>query len=114
MSKVLTKGQDSGDITPKVKLHVAFNSGGKCCYPDCLKHLTLEGSNIGECAHIIPKKVGFVREDWQTPLENRKKPNNLIYLCPEHHTIVDDPNNADKYGTSLPRSFPQTAGSGRV
>jgi hypothetical protein len=93
----LKEGMNSGDLTQKIKLHVALNSGGKCCFPDCSKHLIQKGTIIGECAHIIPKKVGFVRENWQTPLEDRKKPANLIFLCSEHHTIIDDPDNANKY-----------------
>ncbi len=93
----MVDGKDSGEPSPKTKLHVAFNSGGKCCFPNCLKHLTLEGTNIGECAHIIPRKVGFVREDWKTPLADRKKPANLIYVCSEHHLVIDDLDNSDKY-----------------
>lgn len=104
----LKKGADSGDPSPKVKLHVAFNSGGKCYFPGCTMHLTLEGTNIGECAHIIPKKVGFVREDWQTPLADRKKAANLIYMCPIHHAVIDDLDNAAKYPASELFSWKKT------
>lgn len=98
---ILNDGDDSGDPTPATKLHVAFNSGGKCCFPDCGKHLTLGKTNTGECAHIIPRKVGFEREDRLTPLEDRKKAENLIYLCRDHHKVVDDPKNAADYPASL-------------
>lgn len=101
----LIEGADSGPISGKTKLHVAFNSGGKCYFPGCPKHLTLHGTNIGECAHIIPKKVGFVREDWQTPLTDRAKAANLIYVCSDHHAVIDDPDNATTYPASALRAW---------
>lgn len=97
----LVHGQDSGPIPEKTKRLVAFNSGGKCYYPNCGKHLTLDNTNTGECAHIIPRKVGQTREDWTTPLEDRRKPENLIYLCDDHHKVVDNKDNEVNYPTSL-------------
>ena len=101
----LTRGQDSGAPDAKTKLHVAFNCGGKCSFPECGKHLTKNGTNIGKCAHIIPKKVGFVREDWKTPLEDRKRPENLIYLCGDCHDVVDDRANEAQYPADVLRRW---------
>ena len=46
---------------------------------------------MGECAHIIPKRVGsHPREDYKTSLEDRKKDKNLLYLCELHHKYADN------------------------
>ncbi len=96
----LQEGMDSGDPPPSTKLYVALNSGGKCCVPSCENHLTQTNTKVTECAHIIPRRVGFVREDWTTPLEDRKKKNNLIYVCSIHHKIIDNPENEKEYPAS--------------
>lgn len=97
----LTQGADSGPVKDKIKTILAFESGGQCYHPDCDTHLSYEGTNIGECAHIIPRKVGEVREDWKTPLNVRPKLDNLIYLCRTHHKIIDNPDNEYKYPSSI-------------
>ena len=93
----LIQGTDSGEVTAKIKNILALDSGGKCCFPGCPKHLTLNGTNIGKCAHIIPRKVGGPREDWVTLLEDRRKHPNLIYVCGDHHDLIDDIASEAKY-----------------
>ena len=79
----------------RVKLFLAFRSGGVCAHPECQVRLTQdpagddEGVVIGEAAHIFGEKPGSARFDPIKPIEFRNSAENLIYLCPNHHTLID-------------------------
>ena len=82
-------------LKEKVKLYLAFHSGGVCAHPECQVRLTQgpagddEGVVIGEAAHIFGEKPGSARFDPIKPIEFRNSAENLIYLCPNHHTLID-------------------------
>src|SRR6185437_3196933 len=66
-------------------------SAGRCAYPgcniDCVPHL--DGSNptvVGEMAHIIARQEGGPRGQRGGGANTY---DNLILLCPTHHTMVD-------------------------
>lgn len=76
------------------KLILAFRSGGICAFPNCGKALTYkatagEDTSTGEAAHIRGEKPTAPRFDDSMTDEERDNVNNLIYLCTEHHTIID-------------------------
>jgi len=77
------------------KLLLAFRSGNKCAFPDCPQTLTEEspsGSSptlIGEAAHVKGEKPDAPRYDSMQTEEERNSYENLIYLCPTHHTLID-------------------------
>jgi len=76
------------------KLVLAFRSGGICAFPNCGKALTYEASkgedaHIGEAAHIRGEKPGAARYDATMSDAERNSVHNLIYLCTDHHTIID-------------------------
>jgi len=86
--------------TYPTKLFLAMKSGNLCALPDCKKRLTSEGIEsgsavIGEAAHIYGENPGTVkkkqsarfREDMTDAERNHY--DNLIYLCPTCHTIID-------------------------
>lgn len=76
------------------KIILAFRSGGICAFPKCGKHLTYDATigndtHIGEAAHIRGEKPGAARYDASMTDEERDNVRNLIYLCTDHHTIID-------------------------
>ena len=89
----LKKGDQSPNPTPTTIKKLLAKSGNKCAAPDCENLLVTDDTIVGQCAHIIPKVVGGVREDWSTPLEDRRKEPNLLYLCGENHPRVDNREN---------------------
>lgn len=75
---------------------IASRAGYKCSYPDCNKTLIGPGDMnnnfviIGECAHIFSAKPDGPRGDGGLTKEQIKRPENGIFLCRNHHKIVDD------------------------
>ncbi|MCK4655128.1 MAG: HNH endonuclease [Candidatus Cloacimonetes bacterium] len=70
-------------------------SGNRCAIQDCRIELSTSGdpSIIGEIAHIIAKNKNGSRGINKLELNKRDEYNNLILLCPTHHTMIDkDPN----------------------
>ena len=66
-------------------------SGGRCAYPacncDCLPFLgETDPTVIGEMAHVIAKKPSGPRGDGTGGDDTYE---NLVLLCPTHHTLVD-------------------------
>lgn len=78
-STVLTDGMDSGQVPERVKRQVLADGLCRCAAPDCDQQIDVYRTRLGECAHIIPKRVGsHLREDYRTSLEDRKKESNLL------------------------------------
>jgi hypothetical protein len=78
----------------RTKLVLAFRSGDVCAFPGCGKRLTYEAkagpdTHIGEAAHICGEKPAAARYDASMTNEERDDVRNLIYLCADHHTIID-------------------------
>lgn len=71
-------------------------SGNRCAFPKCGKLLSLPGTEsddavvLSRVAHIVAQKLDGPRGRYPLPLEERDKLENLILLCEEHHTIVDN------------------------
>jgi hypothetical protein len=65
-------------------------SGNRCAFPRCIAPLTYNETLVGEICHIKGDKSGSSRYDpSQSDLE-RQSYDNLIILCPTHHTVIDD------------------------
>lgn len=65
-----------------------------CAFPRCGKHLTYEAkvgddTYVGEAAHICGEKPTAARYDASMTEEERDNVRNLIYMCTDHHTIID-------------------------
>jgi hypothetical protein len=75
------------------------NSAGRCAFLGCQKRLCTEGSGraapytIGEMAHIRGERPGSNRYDVSQAAVERDDYANLILLCPNHHTLIDKPEN---------------------
>ncbi len=102
----LKDGVDSGAVSEKVKRQVLSDGLGICAAPDCNERIDSNKTRLGECAHIIPRKVGsHPREDYTTSLEDRKRDSNLIYLCEKHHKIIDNVEHSEMFTVELLRSW---------
>jgi len=95
-SKVSTAldGQLVMTATYPTRVLLAFRSGGMCAIPKCGKHLTYEAKSgedtyAAEAAHIRGEKPGAARYDASMTDDERNSVHNLIYVCTDHHTIID-------------------------
>ncbi|PPD10363.1 MAG: HNH endonuclease [Methylocystis sp.] len=80
--------------TYPTRIILAFRSGGMCAFPNCGRHLTYEAkvgddTYVGEAAHICGEKPTAPRYDASMTDDERDNVRNLIYLCTDHHTIID-------------------------
>lgn len=79
------------------------NAAGRCSFTDCKERLTVEQAaqsaphTLGEMAHIKGKREGSNRYDKDQIGEQRDSYENLILLCPNHHTMIDKPENEGIY-----------------
>lgn len=64
-------------------------SGNRCAI--CKIELTAAGSTsiLGEMAHIVAKSTNGPRGESDLTPEERDEYDNLILLCPTHHTLID-------------------------
>jgi hypothetical protein len=73
-------------------------SGNQCAFPDCTQNIIDKESNmIGEICHIEAAKQGGLRYNTVQTDKERAHYNNLILLCRNHHQVIDNPDNIDKY-----------------
>ncbi len=71
------------------------SSGGFCAFPGCKTQLVHNTSRalLGELCHICAVSPGGPRFDPRQTDDARNEADNLIILCPTHHSLVDqDPN----------------------
>lgn len=76
------------------RIILAFRSGGVCAFPKCGKHLTYDAkvgddTYVGEAAYIRGEKPTAARYGASMTDDDRDNVRNLIYLCTDHHTIID-------------------------
>jgi len=70
-------------------------AASRCAFPDCKIQLTQDSQStsksfsIGEQAHIVAKESNHLRGDSILTPDERDSYDNLILLCPSHHTIID-------------------------
>ncbi|WP_342360574.1 HNH endonuclease [Terrarubrum flagellatum] len=90
-------------IPPKdVKLLWA-NAAGRCSFRDCRLRLCTDQSQkianhtLGEMAHIRGERKGANRFDASQTDAERNSYDNLILLCPNHHTLIDKQANETKF-----------------
>lgn len=82
------------------------NSAGRCAFPNCGIRLTVDGDEdeashtLGEMAHICREKPGANRYDAVQSVSERDSYKNRILLCPNHHTMIDKPENELKYSVA--------------
>ena len=84
------------DFSPKTKQTLYRRCGAMCSHPKCGK-ITFgpssnpnKSTNIGFAAHIKGARDGGARYDKTQTSEERKSPENGIWLCGTHAKIIDD------------------------
>jgi len=74
---------------------ILTRSGNNCAFSGCDQILVKEKTGkdphvlVAEIAHISGEKEGSSRYDLTISDNERNDPDNLIVLCPNHHTIID-------------------------
>ncbi|TYL81272.1 hypothetical protein [Bradyrhizobium cytisi] len=66
------------------------HSGNCCAFPRCEIPIVHEATIIGQTCHIRAARPGGARFDPNQSTQDRHGFDNLILLCANHHTIVDD------------------------
>ena len=79
-------------------------SGNQCAFPDCLvKFVSSENeTNFSNVCHIEAAETGGNRYNPNSTDEERRSFENLILLCPNHHT---ETNNVEKYTVEVLRKM---------
>lgn len=86
-------------------------AGGRCAFPDCWERLCnfeavgLAPYTLGEMAHICGEKPGANRHDPNQTDTERDDYQNLILLCPTHHTLIDRAENKEIYTVGMLRAM---------
>ncbi|MDM1380882.1 ABC-three component system protein [Myroides marinus] len=78
-------------------------SGNECAYPTCQKKLIAEDgiSIISKICHIAAASEGGPRFEKHMTDEERRRFDNLILLCDEHHVMIDNKENEYIYPSDL-------------
>ncbi|MGE0930127.1 NACHT domain-containing protein [Peijinzhouia sedimentorum] len=84
-------------ILTSVTKKVFALSGNQCCFPGCTERLFNqdEGVLLGEMCHIRAVSATGPRYDSNYPKDAVDSFENLMIMCPNHHTIIDE--NFEKY-----------------
>jgi hypothetical protein len=86
-----------------VKRFVSSRSGGFCAFKGCTTALVtgedLSASILGQIAHIAGEKPGSARYDPTMTDAERNSEANLMAMCPNHHSEIDD--HPDEYPVAL-------------
>jgi hypothetical protein len=74
-------------------------SGNECAHPECTKSLIAEDgkSIVSKICHIAAASKEGPRYDSKMTDDERRSFDNLILLCDEHHTIIDNKENEKDY-----------------
>jgi hypothetical protein len=82
-------------------------SGNNCAWPGCPKRLIGEDEKtiVGKIAHIEGVSTGGPRHNSLLSETQVNAFDNLILLCDEHHSIIDNKENEDKYTKGLLTSW---------
>ncbi|TQV65692.1 HNH endonuclease [Exilibacterium tricleocarpae] len=83
------------------------NAAGRCSFSSCDVRLTVAEAaeyapyTLGEMAHIKGNKPGSNRYDENQSSKERDSYENLILLCPTHHTLIDKIENQERFTVEL-------------
>lgn len=65
-------------------------SGNRCAFTKCRASMVVNQTLIGEICHIKGEKPGSARHDPAQTDADRHAYTNLVLMCPNHHTVIDD------------------------
>ena len=92
---MIQKNMRRADFSSSTKDIIAKRAAYRCCFPGC--NATLIGpsqnsdlfENVGECAHIYAASGKGPRSNHNLTEEDLQKPENGMFLCRKHHTLID-------------------------
>ena len=92
-------------ISQKAVKRLFAESGGVCAFPGCNTRFVdvTSGALLGEMCHINAASPGGPRFDSSLSEEARSNDDNLIILCPTHHSLIDQ--DADTYSAAKLKSL---------
>lgn len=102
----MAKKKDRVEFSEDTKNIIARRAAYRCCFPGCDKTLVGPSSDpsgvtiLGECAHIFAAKPDGPRGQHHLTDDQLRSAENGIYLCSEHHTIIDRKKNEKRYPAS--------------
>jgi hypothetical protein len=76
-------------IRPQVIKRLFAHSGNRCAFPRCTAPIVDGPTVLGEISHITAASSNGPRYDASQADEARNGFDNLILLCPNHHTVID-------------------------
>jgi hypothetical protein len=65
-------------------------SGNRCAFPKCRAPMAIDSTLTGEVCHIKGARPGSARYDPDQTDVARNAYANLVLMCPTHHTVIDD------------------------
>ena len=80
----------------KTKIMLSGRAAIRCSFPECRRELvfdateTDDASLVGENCHIVAKSKNGPRGNSALTEKERKKYDNLIFMCGVHHKLIDD------------------------
>lgn len=107
------------DFTDKTKRVLAERAGQKCSNPDCGRSTagpsdadSMKSTLLGKAAHITAAAEGGPRYNAKLTVEERKSPENGIWLCAECADRVDKKENEPQFPEALLKHWKQFNESG--
>lgn len=79
----------SGPGITEIKMLFA-RSGNRCAFPKCRAPMAINNTLTGEVCHIKGVRPGSARYDASQVDAERHAYANLVLMCPTHHTVIDD------------------------
>jgi hypothetical protein len=76
-------------VRPQVMKRLFGCSGNQCAFPTCTAPVVDGSTVLGEVCHIAAASSNGPRYDATQTDEERNGFDNLILLCPNHHTVID-------------------------
>ena len=98
-------------ISPKSIKLLWSNAAGRCSFSSCYQRLTVAQAakyapyTLGEMAHIKGDKPTSNRYDEKQSDKERDSYENLILLCPTHHTLIDKAENEERFTVEMLREM---------
>ena len=96
------------EFTLSTKRILAERAGQRCSNPDCGRSTSgpsddgsVDSTRLGKAAHITAASEGGPRYDPKISLEQRRSPENGIWLCAECADRVDKRENKSQYPVEL-------------
>lgn len=84
------RDRDPTSPTQQIVKRLFARSGNRCAFPKCISPIVQGNTVIGEICHIKAANQKGPRYDAQQSAIERHGYDNLILLCANHHTVVDD------------------------